>query len=296
MFSCLVLAAVVSAPPSMLTVNVRDSLEASVVRALPEGGLILSAQVARLLRWRGDLNRHVHRGDELTVLYEAGPEPVLVAMRFRGAQLALRAYRFTDADGIERYYDEGGALIEPRMVNPPVPTYVQITETVQWGRGKRRHRGIDLKAPEGAPIRLPFAGRVVRRNWATRVNGNCIEIAFDSGRIGRFLHLSHVDPRVRPGVHLPAGTPLGAVGSTGHSNAPHLHYEILSADGKPLEPLLVHGNHPARLPSDRVVTFNDGRNGLDRLMGSGSVLDVALSDTCVIDADANAEESLSCQP
>jgi murein DD-endopeptidase len=278
----------VSAPaePSLLTLNIKDNLEASVVRVLPEHGQVLAAQIARLLRWRGDINRELHRGDSLEALYEPSPtEGVeLVALRYLGSQISLRAYRFSGGDGVPRYYDEAGMLIEPGMNNAPVPGYVQITETVQNGRGRRKHKGLDLKAPEGAPIRLPFAGVVTRTNWMTRLNGHCIEIALDAGgRIAHFLHLSKIDPGVRPGTHLVAGTALGAVGSTGHSNAAHLHYEILS-DGKPLEPLSVHGRRVVRLDTTNLASFQTQRDAFDRILeGPAAVGPMEFSADCLVE-------------
>ena len=294
MFLSLILAAAVVAPPSLLTTSIRDSLEASVVRVLPDDGPALSAEIARLLRWRGDVNKEIQRGDTLDVLYELGDgEPTLLAFRFQGAQLNLRAYRFHGADGIDRFYDENGALIEPQLVNPPVPTYVQITEIVQHGRGKRQHKGIDLKAPEGAPIRLPFAATVTRTNWFTRANGNCIEVAYDDGKLARFLHLSRVATGVKAGAKLTANTPLGWVGTTGHSNAPHLHYEIIGTDGNPVEPLNVHGRRAVRLDAASAPAFLNQRDALDRQL-KGPVASASM-DYSVVCPAFQGEDVLRCQ-
>ena len=258
--------------PAPLTVVIRGSLEQSFTRAVPAHGEALSAEVARLLRWRGDVNRQIHAGDRVVLIYSepATGEPELLALQFMGLQLQLQAYRYTGADQIARYYDAAGALIEPEMVNTPVPATVQITETMQHGRGRRHHNGIDLKAAQGTPIRMPFAGQVRRVNWSTRANGNCIEVTYDSGLVGRFLHLYRVHPEVRVGARLPADAPLGQVGSTGHSNAAHLHYEILR-EGTPLEPLDVHGRRRAELLSDARSAFDRQRAHLDGLMAAAAL-------------------------
>lgn len=277
---------VAAADPALLTLTVKDSLEASVLRVMPgHDGSALAQEIARLLRWKGDIKRELHRGDNLEVLYEQSDTDIeLVAMHYQGLQISLQAYRFKGADGIDRYYDEKSNLIEPQMLNPPVPTYEQICELVQKrSRGQRGHKGIDLKAPEGAPVRLPFAGTVSRVNWMRRVNGNCIEIAFDDGHVGHFLHLQHVDAAVKPGAHLNAGTPLGAVGTTGHSNGPHLHYEILT-DGNPVEPLDIHGRRHVKLDGASLTAFNNVRNAFDRqLQGPPAAvpLETLLSTSCL---------------
>lgn len=237
-----------------LAVRIRGSIEASLIKLTRRDGAALAAQVARLLRWRGDIIANVHPDDRLALLYDpsfptaSGEEAHLFALAYEGAAIALRAYGWPDEAGVWRYYDADGVLVEPRLANSPT-AYFQITEVVQQGQGKRRHRGLDLKAPTGTPVVLPFAALINRVNWATRSNGLCVEIIFQdgpaAGKLARFLHLHEVDPLMRAGARLPAGGPVGQVGSTGRSSAPHLHYEIRARDGRPIDPLKAHGStHP----------------------------------------------------
>ena len=250
-------------------VVLRSSLERDLRQSLPKDGAALAAQVARLLRWRGDVARKVRRGDVLQLLYVVArrtDEPELLAVHYRGELLELRAYRYAAAgDGIARYYDADGWRIEPAMRNPPVPNYWQITETVQHGRGRRKHRGDDLRAPEGSAVVLPFAGVVTRTNWSRRRNGRCIEVALEAGYIAHFLHLQRLAPEIRPGQVLPAGAVLGTVGNTGRSTGAHLHYELLRGH-RPIEPLRVHGQRRDRLPQPEWPAFAAARAALDRAL------------------------------
>src|SRR5690606_31775142 len=75
-----------------VSVQVRGSIEASLTRAAGDAGPALAAQVARLLRWRGDVIRDVHPGDRISVLYERGEAPELVALEFEGAAFSLQAF------------------------------------------------------------------------------------------------------------------------------------------------------------------------------------------------------------
>ncbi len=227
-----------------VSADVVGSIEATLTKQTGNHGPALAAQTARLLGWKGDVARHVYRGDKIRLAYTIEDVPQLLALEYDGLKIDIGAYGFKDKDGIRRYYDAQGKGIEPAIKHSPLSNYDQITEVPQRGRGKRRHSGVDFKAATGTPIHMPFNGRVNRVNWSTRINGKCIEVIFPSGKKARFLHLHTVDKGVKAGRNLKAGAPLGTVGSTGRSGGPHLHYEILSPAGKILNPLDIHGTRP----------------------------------------------------
>lgn len=251
-----------------ITARVQRSLEWTLTRHDDRHGPALAAQVARLLRWRGDVVRNIHPGDRIAVLYDACEEPELAALRFDGRQLALKAYRFAEDADPPRYFDENGTLVEPRLLSPPVTNYVQITEVVQGGRGKRKHTGLDLKAPEGTPVLAPWEAVVSRVNWRTRINGYCVELAYDNGRLARFLHLSKVRRGLKPGMRVSPGETIGFVGSSGRSSAPHLHYDLRKRDGTLLDPLTVHGTERVTLSGAARQAFDETRARFDSRLGS----------------------------
>jgi len=261
------LVASLTATPMLIDTHVKGSIEASLVRKNRNDGAALAAQVARLLRWRGDIVRNVQPNDEIRLLYEQGETPELVALVYRGSEITLRAYRFEDGAGVPRYYDETGTLVEPRLLDPP-SDYVQITEVVQKGSGKRRHFGIDLKAPEGTTVVSPRPSRVSRVNWSTRVNGKCIELVYADGTYARFLHLLEVNATVTRGAKLQAGAAIGKVGSTGRSSAPHLHYDLRNKAGTTLDPLAWHGTKKVTLEGEELKRFQESRRNFDRTIGS----------------------------
>ncbi|MBC7795201.1 MAG: M23 family metallopeptidase [Clostridia bacterium] len=265
--SLTLLAVLASAAPTTITVPVGGSIEASLADIIAaKEASELAAQVTRLLRWRGDVARNVHRGDTMNVIYEPGnTQTELIAIRYHGLQLNLNAYRYEDENGVPRFYDETGTLVEHVFKNGPVMHYTQITELPNVGRGQRKHAGVDFKAPIGTPVRLPFAGKVKRTNWK-RVNGNCVEVEIAGGRLVRFLHLSSIDKRVKPGNALAVGAAIGAVGNTGRSSAPHLHYEMRDAKNNVQDPTKLHGMLVAKLAVQRLSGFAGARNVYDKRM------------------------------
>jgi len=252
----LLISLLILSSPHVVQTRIKGSVDASISRKLPKDGPALAAQIARLLKWKGDIIRNIHKNDDLRVVYSPGDSPQLTALYYKGLQISIEAYLIDDGTGIQRFYDGTGSLVEPELPHNPVPQYVQITDVIQKGRGKRTHKGVDFKAPAGTPIVLPFGGVVNRVNWMRRVNGNCIEVRYNDGKLGRFLHLKDVAPHVQRGRTLKAGASLGTVGSTGRSGAPHLHYEIRTSRGKVVDPLKYHGTRRGTLPASQSATFS----------------------------------------
>ena len=94
------------------------------------------------------------------------------------------------------------------------------------------HNGLDLAAVQGAEVRARSPGKVV---FAGRNGpyGNMVEVDHGYGLRTRYGHLSAIS--VKQGQTVAVRDKLGAVGSTGRSTAPHLHYEILF-NGKTIDP------------------------------------------------------------
>ncbi|MEX2180867.1 MAG: M23 family metallopeptidase [Gemmatimonadaceae bacterium] len=97
----------------------------------------------------------------------------------------------------------------------------------------RPHEGIDVTAPTGTPIVAPAAGRVVFAG-NDKGFGLTVEIDHGHGIRTRFAHCSRL--AVRAGQMVTRNQLIAAVGSTGLSTAPHLHYEI-HVNGRAVDPL-----------------------------------------------------------
>lgn len=100
------------------------------------------------------------------------------------------------------------------------------------GACSTNHHGLDFAAASGTPVVAAMPGRVVSAGPLGGY-GNQVLLAHPDGTQTRYGHLSRID--VLPGQTLSAGEQLGAVGSTGVSTGPHLHFEVI-VGGTPIDP------------------------------------------------------------
>ena len=98
----------------------------------------------------------------------------------------------------------------------------------------RFHRGTDFQAPEGFPIWAIAAGRVAHIGHDYLLEGNITVIDHGLGIFSSYLHQSEF--LVKVGDEVKKGDVIGRVGSTGNSNAPHLHLP-LKIGGAVVDPL-----------------------------------------------------------
>ena len=94
------------------------------------------------------------------------------------------------------------------------------------------HTGLDFRAATGDPVRATANGKVASSGWAGGY-GRMVEIDHGNGLSTRYGHLSEITVKVGDVVKI--GQVIGAVGSTGRSTGPHLHYET-RIDGEAVDP------------------------------------------------------------
>ncbi|MEP7221243.1 MAG: M23 family metallopeptidase [Novosphingobium sp.] len=94
------------------------------------------------------------------------------------------------------------------------------------------HAGLDFKGPIGAPIYAAARGRVSFVGQRSGY-GNCVEVDHGNGLVTRYAHMSAF--RTVLGREVTAGEQIGAIGSSGRSTGPHLHFEVRIND-QPVNP------------------------------------------------------------
>lgn len=99
---------------------------------------------------------------------------------------------------------------------------------------RKFHYGMDFTARTGTPIYATGDGVVYKADASLSGYGNHIEINHGYGYKTLYAHLSKYN--CRPGQRVKRGDIIGYVGSTGRSQAPHLHYEVFK-NGERVNPL-----------------------------------------------------------
>lgn len=117
------------------------------------------------------------------------------------------------------------------------PTIGPVTSNFGWRTHpilgtERFHAGIDFGADYGSLIYASARGRVIYADWYGGY-GNSVIIDHGNGMTTLYAHCSEL--YVKDGDIVEKGQPISAVGSTGFSTGPHLHFE-LRANGEPIDP------------------------------------------------------------
>ncbi len=99
---------------------------------------------------------------------------------------------------------------------------------------KKFHEGMDFSAKTGTPIYATGDGVVASADSGKSGYGNRVEINHGYGYLTLYGHLSKYN--VRAGQKVKRGDIIGFVGSTGRSEAPHLHYEV-HKNGEVINPI-----------------------------------------------------------
>lgn len=121
------------------------------------------------------------------------------------------------------------------------------SQRILGGVPRAPHLGVDIAVPSGTAIVAPADGVVALASPPKfSLEGNLVIIDHGMGVNSAYLHLSQVD--VRAGDRVRRGQRIGAVGTTGRSTGPHLHWGLSWQDRK-LDPMLVAGPMPGARPT-----------------------------------------------
>ncbi len=229
-------AATVSTAP--LTVNTRltgATIHTSLFAATDGAGLP-DAVAIQLTDIFSDIDfRRLHKGDRFSVIYEtleADGEFLrtgrVLAAEFKNRDKLYQAMWFEEPGERGSYYAMDGSSLRRAYLNSPVE-FSRISSNFAMRKHPihgtwRRHLGTDYAAPTGTKVRTVGDGVVDFAGWQNGF-GNVIFIKHaNTSHVTVYAHLSRID--VKKGQRVEQGQNIGAVGSTGWSTGPHLHFEF----------------------------------------------------------------------
>lgn len=110
----------------------------------------------------------------------------------------------------------------------PAPSYTRISDDYGWRTHptlgvQQFHNGVDMAAPSGSSILAAADGEVVAASYNATM-GNYVMIDHGGGLFTIYMHASALF--VSTGNIVSAGDEIAAVGSTGRSTGPHLHFGV----------------------------------------------------------------------
>ncbi|MDO9201234.1 MAG: M23 family metallopeptidase [Hydrogenophaga sp.] len=204
----------------------------------------VAVQLAEIFASEIDLRRDLRQGDRFSVVYETleADGEAMRAGRVLSAEFINNGREheavWFDGEGKKgAYYGFDGQSSRKSYLTSPLEF-----SRVSSGYGMRfhpisgqrkAHLGVDYAAPTGTPVRTIGDGVVTFAGWQ-RGYGNVIQIQHKDRQSTLYAHLSRID--VSRGQRVNQGDRVGAVGSTGASTGPHLHFEFRTND-VPQDPL-----------------------------------------------------------
>lgn len=222
--------------------TVNSSLyEASDEARLPE---TVTRQLADVFSGQIDFHRALRKGAVFSVVYEtleAEGEPLragrLLSAEITNDQKTYNAVWFQEPGQKGAYYTLKGDSLRRAFLASPVP-YSRRTSGFGMREHpilhtQRAHLGVDYAAPTGTPV-MSVADGVVVESGFQGAFGNMVVVQHNARQSTVYAHLSRMN--VKRGQTIKQGDIVGAVGTTGLSTGPHLHFEF-RINGRHVDPL-----------------------------------------------------------
>lgn len=240
---------------------------AGIDAGLPDGVIM---ELAGVFEYDIDFALEIRKGDSFSVLYQekyidgekVGYGDILSAeFSNQGDQYA--AVQYTDEKGRTAYYTPEGKALRKSFLRAPLKfNYVSSNfnprrfHPIQ--KRVKPHRGVDYRAATGTPVRASGDGRVIRSQY-DKYNGHHVFVQHGNNIVTKYLHFSK--RKVKKGQRVKQGQIIGYVGSTGMSQAPHLHYEFV-VNGVHRNPRTVKLPHAAPVRKKELARFKEQTKGL----------------------------------
>lgn len=246
----------------------QGTINSSLFMAAKQAGLpnTLTMDLANIFGYDIDFALDIQKGDHFKVMFEEqfldgkkiGTGAILSA-EFTNGGKTYRAVRYTNKDGITRYYAPDGKGLNKAFLRTPVD-FAKISSSFSLARKHpvlntiRAHKGTDYAAVIGTPIRSTGDGKII---FAGRKGafGNCIIIQHGQGYQTLYGHMNSFAKGISTGSRVGQGQVIGSVGKTGLASGPHLHYEF-HVNGQVRNPVTVQLPQSIGIASNEKDRFN----------------------------------------
>lgn len=242
--------------PMRLHIPVGRSLYVSARKADVPARVI--AALSSAMSYSVDFERDVLSKDSLDLVFdrevsgdglEETGELQYAVLHLAKRNQPIELVRFVDNGRAEFFYPDGVSVKALLMKTPIDGARLTSSFGMRWHPilgYSRMHQGVDFGASTGTPVMAAGNGVVSYTGWHGG-HGNTVILTHQNGLQTLYGHLSAFARGMRPGMRVAQGQVIAAVGSTGLSTGPHLHYEV-HISGKPVNP------QDKRLPTGRRLT------------------------------------------
>lgn len=178
---------------------------------------LISAKEKEINLYESDISNK----EQLVKEYEAEIAAQNATIAALEKAVAEEKKRLEAANGATQKYDGGKFAF-------PAPSFKRISDEYGYRthpilKVQQFHNGVDLAAPSGSPILSAYEGTVVQAAYSNTM-GNYIMIDHGDGLYTIYMHASAL--YVSSGAKVTRGQKIAAVGSTGRSTGPHLHFSV----------------------------------------------------------------------
>jgi len=228
-----------------LTATIKNNLYSTAKRLNIPFNLI--NQMIDIFGWEVDFKKDIRDGDRFTMIYKAryaGNSLIgtgeIVAVSLTNHGKTHEAIRYPIGKGQYDYFTPAGESLKKAFDRYPIKFH-HISSIFTLSRNHpilhrlRAHKGVDLAAPMGTPVRVTANGRIIEMHYENGY-GNMIKIEHDKAYTTIYAHLLKFQKGLSRGDRVQRGQVIGYVGQSGLATGPHLHYEF-------------HINHVPRNPT-----------------------------------------------
>ncbi len=253
-----------------VTATVRGSLYGTAKRQNIPYKLI--QQMNEIFNWEINFAKDVRSGDQFSIIYKAFyiddslvSTGDILAVSYTNQGKVHQAIRHVSANGDYDYYTPQGTSLKKAFSRYPIK-FSHISSTFSLSRKhpilhyNRPHKGIDLAAPIGTPIRATGDGQILAIGNHSGY-GNMIKLSHNKTFTSVYGHLLKFQKGLSRGDYVKRGQVIGYVGQSGLATGPHCHYEF-HVNQHPKNPTTVELPKSLPISSRESVSFKTNANKL----------------------------------